>query len=165
MLCSRQSSVEDQTYVFVEGLVLVDDIEIIKATCKNDGAAIQYCPKKLVRTEMLSESNLKLVVENGGFSFLKRSDADHWMVRGCLLSAVRNGLVATAELMGNLYNQDLELFMAMLRHMSHPFAQYRAIPGALRSDGNVGFAILQTNESCRFAKAGFTGTAPKRIKG
>jgi hypothetical protein len=23
----------------------LDDIEIIKATCKNDGAAIQYCPK------------------------------------------------------------------------------------------------------------------------
>jgi hypothetical protein len=59
----------------------LDDIEIIKATCKNDGAAIQYCPKGLVRKEMLSESNLKLVVENGGFSFLKRSDADHWMVR------------------------------------------------------------------------------------
>jgi hypothetical protein len=66
---------------FVADLVLVDDIEIIKATCKNDGAAIQYCPKGLVRKEMLSESNLKLVVKNDGFSFLKRSDADHWMVR------------------------------------------------------------------------------------
>jgi hypothetical protein len=165
MLCSRQSSVEDQTYVFVEGLVLVDDIEIIKATCKNDCAAIHYCPKGLVQKEMLSESNLKLVVENGGFSFLKKSDADHWMVCGYLLGAVKNGLVASAEFMGKLYNQDPQLFMAVLRQTSHPFAQYRAIPGALRSDGNVDFAILQTNESCRFAKAGFTGTAPKRIKG
>lgn len=60
--------------------------------------------------------------------------------------------MASAEFMGKLYNQDPQLFMAVLRHMSHPFAQYRTIPEALRSDGNVGLAILQINESSRFAK-------------
>jgi hypothetical protein len=60
--------------------------------------------------------------------------------------------VASAEFMGKLYNQDPQLFMAVLCHTSHPFAQYRAIPEALRSDGNVDLAILQTNESSRFAK-------------
>ena len=148
---------------FVEDLVLLDDIEIIKAACKNDGAAIQYCPKGLVRKEMLSGSNLKLVVENGGYSNLKKRDADHWMARGCLLSAAKNGLVASAEFMGRLYKQDPQLFMDMLRHTSRPFAQYRAIPEAVRSDGSVGLAILQTNESSQIRR-GFAGTAPERVK-
>jgi hypothetical protein len=54
--------------------------------------------------------------------------------------------VASAEFMGKLYNQDPQLFMAVLCHTSHPFAQYRAIPEALRSDGNVGLASHSSNK-------------------
>ena len=109
---------------FVEDLVLLEDEEIIMAACKNDGSAIQYCPKGPVRSELLRGSNLITIIKNGGYWALDDSDFPCVWKRKHDLAAVENGVIFCADYMEELRNEDEALFMDILRHSSCPFDQY-----------------------------------------
>lgn len=133
---------------FVECLVLLEDPVIIKAACKNDGKALEYCPESPVRDNMLKGSNLKMILRNGGCMALNEKDDNYWCDPEYFLAAVEGGMwFSNAEFLSELYKNDRPLFMDVLRLSDFPFDQYEAIPIEIQRDPSIGLAILRTNQS------------------
>jgi len=139
--CKRRGS----NLRFITDTSLLEDIEIVASACENDGAAIEYVPKGPTRDEMLHESNLLVLIKNGGHMVLNELGEEYMLDREYLLPAVENDMVLSAEISTKLYSSDRPLFMDVLRHTSKPFEQYNTFSDDVRGDAAIGTAILKTN--------------------
>ena len=110
-------------------------------------AAIEYCPDSPARNELLQESNLIVILQNGGHVILNELGDEYMLQSKYLMPAVANGLVLTADFASKLYEKDRPLFMDVLRHTGQPFEQYAAFSDDMRNDSTIGTAILTTNEN------------------
>ena len=84
------------------------------AACKQDGAALQYVPKGLTRSEMLKGANLKMVLSNKGGRMLLKAPKKYRSQDKLLLLAVQNGLSEIPNF-AELYHQKPSLFVLVLR--------------------------------------------------